>query len=126
MKNRKVLVVEDSRLIHKMYEVMLRPCAIVAAHDGKEGLAKLGENPDVDVIILDINMPHMSGLEFLAEVKGNQGVAAIPVIIVSTEGKETDVQRGLAAGAIAYLKKPFQREELLKILSRIDTTPSST
>jgi len=126
MKNRKVLVVEDSRLIHKMYEVMLRPCAIVAAHDGREGLAKLAENTDVDVIILDINMPHMSGLEFLAEVKGNQVVASIPVIIVSTEGKETDVQRGLAAGAIAYLKKPFQREELLKIISRIETTPTST
>ena len=126
MKNRKVLVVEDSRLIHKMYEVMLRPCAIVAAHDGREGLAKLAENTDVDVIILDINMPHMSGLEFLAEVKANQVVASIPVIIVSTEGKDTDVQRGLAAGAIAYLKKPFQREELLKIISRIETTPTST
>jgi two-component system chemotaxis response regulator CheY len=126
MKNRKVLVVEDSRLIHKMYEVMLRPCAIVAAHDGREGLARLAENTDVDVIILDINMPHMSGLEFLAEVKGNQVVASIPVIIVSTEGKETDVQRGLAAGAIAYLKKPFQREELLKIISRIEATPSSS
>jgi two-component system chemotaxis response regulator CheY len=121
MKNRKVLVVEDSRLIHKMYEVMLRPCTIVAAHDGREGLAKLAENTDVGIIILDINMPHMSGLEFLAEVKGQPAVAAIPVVIVSTEGKDADVQRGLAAGAVAYLKKPFQREDLLKIITRLET-----
>ena len=77
-----------------------------------------GENPDVDVIILDINMPHMTGLEFLGQVKGKPEFAAIPVIIVSTEGKEEDVARGLQAGAVAYLKKPFQREDLLKIIGR--------
>jgi len=112
-------VVEDSRLIHKMYEVMLRPCMLIAAHDGREGLARLAENPDVDVIILDINMPHMTGIEFLGEVKAKPEFAAIPVIIVSTEGKEEDVARGLQAGAVAYLKKPFQREDLLKIIGRL-------
>jgi two-component system chemotaxis response regulator CheY len=115
-----VLVVEDSRLIHKMYEVMLRPCLLIAAHDGREGLARLAENPDVDVIILDINMPHMTGLEFLGQVKTNAALASIPVIIVSTEGKEEDVARGLQAGAVAYLKKPFQREDLLKIIGRLE------
>jgi two-component system, chemotaxis family, chemotaxis protein CheY len=121
VKTRKVLVVEDSRLIHKMYEVMLRPCMLIAAHDGREGLARLDENPDVDVIILDINMPHMTGLQFLGQVKGKPELAQIPVIIVSTEGKEEDVARGLQAGAVAYLKKPFQREDLLKIIGRFAT-----
>jgi len=119
VKTRKVLVVEDSRLIHKMYEVMLRPCMLIAAHDGREGLARLGENPDVDVIILDINMPHMTGIEFLEQVKAKPEFASIPVVIVSTEGKEEDVARGLRAGAAAYLKKPFQREDLLKIIGRL-------
>ena len=118
VKTRKVLVVEDSRLIHKMYEVMLRPCMLIAAHDGREGLARLDENPDVDVIILDINMPHMTGLQFLGQVKAKPEYAHIPVVIVSTEGKEEDVARGLQAGAVAYLKKPFQREDLLKIIGR--------
>lgn len=118
VKTRKVLVVEDSRLIHKMYEVMLRPCMLIAAHDGREGLARLEENPDADVIILDINMPHMTGLQFLGQVKSKPEFAQIPVIIVSTEGKEEDVARGLQAGAVAYLKKPFQREDLLKIIGR--------
>jgi CheY-like chemotaxis protein len=119
VKTRKVLVVEDSRLIHKMYEVMLRPCMLIAAHDGCEGLARLAEHPDADVIILDINMPHMTGLEFLEQVKGKPEYASIPVVIVSTEGKEEDVARGLRAGAAAYLKKPFQREDLLKIIGRL-------
>jgi CheY-like chemotaxis protein len=119
IKTRKVLVVEDSRLIHKMYEVMLRPCMLIAAHDGREGLARLSEHPDVDVIILDINMPHMTGLEFLGQVKKSEEFSAIPVVIVSTEGKEEDVARGLKAGAVAYLKKPFQREDLLKIIGRL-------
>ena len=123
-KTRKVLVVEDSRLIHKMYEVMLRPCMLIAAHDGREGLARLDENPDVDAIILDINMPHMTGLQFLAQVKAKPEVARIPVIIVSTEGKEEDVARGLQAGAVAYLKKPFQREDLLKIIGRFASASS--
>ena len=118
VKTRKVLVVEDSRLIHKMYEVMLRPCMLIAAHDGHEGLARLEENPDVDVIILDINMPHMTGLQFLGQVKAKPEFAPIPVIIVSTEGKEEDIARGLQAGAVAYIKKPFQREDLLKTIGR--------
>jgi CheY-like chemotaxis protein len=121
VKTRKVLVVEDSRLIHKMYEVMLRPCVLIAAHDGCEGLERLADHPDVDVIILDINMPHMTGLEVLGQVKANPVFASIPVIIVSTEGKEEDVARGLQAGAVAYLKKPFQREDLLKIIGQLET-----
>ena len=125
IKTRTVLVVEDSRLIHKMYEVMLRPCMLIAAHDGREGLSRLEENPDVDVIILDINMPHMTGLQFLAQVKSKPELAQIPVIIVSTEGKEEDVARGLQAGAVAYLKKPFQREDLLKIIGKFATKQAS-
>jgi two-component system chemotaxis response regulator CheY len=121
VKNRKVLVVEDSRLIHKMYEVMLRPTTLLSAFNGHEGLDKLSQSPDVDFIILDINMPKMTGLEFLAQVKTTPALAKIPVIIVSTDGKEEDVARGLQSGAVAYLRKPFQREDLLKIINRIES-----
>jgi two-component system chemotaxis response regulator CheY len=121
VKNRKVLIVEDSRLIHKMYEVMLRPITLVSAFDGRDGLDKLSQSPDVDFIILDINMPRMTGLEFLAQLKATPALAQIPVIIVSTEGKEEDVARGLQNGAAAYLRKPFQREDLLKVVNRIES-----
>jgi len=125
VKNRKVLVVEDSRLIHKMYEVMLQPTTLLSAFNGLEALDKLSQSPDVDFIILDINMPKMTGLEFLAQVKTNPALAKIPVIIVSTDGKEEEVARGLQAGAVAYLRKPFQREDLLKIVNRIETRQSA-
>jgi CheY-like chemotaxis protein len=125
VKNRKVLVVEDSRLIHKMYEVMLQPTTLLSAFNGLEALDKLSQSPDVDFIILDINMPKMTGLEFLAQVKINPALAKIPVIIVSTDGKEEEVARGLQAGAVAYLRKPFQREDLLKIVNRIETRQSA-
>jgi two-component system, chemotaxis family, chemotaxis protein CheY len=125
VKDRKVLVVEDSRLIHKMYEVMLRPTTVLSAFNGLEGLDKLSQSPDVDLIILDINMPKMAGLEFLAQVKTTPALARIPVIIVSTDGKEEDVARGLQSGAVAYLRKPFQPEDLLKIVNRIESKQSA-
>jgi two-component system chemotaxis response regulator CheY len=71
------------------------------------------------LILLDINMPRMNGLEFLVRIKGEEGLSGIPVVIVSTEGKDEDTLRGLEAGAAAYVKKPFAGEEILSIISRL-------
>ena len=101
MNPRKVLVVDDSKLLHRMFEMMLRQYPLVHAYDGREGLERLQEHKDVDIILLDINMPRMNGLEFLAAVKGNAQTARIPVVIITTEGTEDDTQRGLEAGASA-------------------------
>jgi two-component system chemotaxis response regulator CheY len=124
-KVQKILVVDDSKLIHKMYEVMLRPHALVYALNGREGLAKLAEHADVDLIILDINMPQINGLEFLGHAKANPAFAKIPVIIVSTEGKDDDIVRGLSAGAAAYIKKPFQRDQLIQVIDRLHAHESA-
>jgi len=118
-KQRKVLVVEDSRLIHKMYQVMLAPVTLVSAFDGKDGLEKLQQNPDVDLIIAAVSMPKMTGLEFLTHVKAAPASSRIPVVIVSTDGKDADVARGMQSGASAYLKKPFLREDLLATINRL-------
>jgi two-component system chemotaxis response regulator CheY len=122
---KKVLVVDDSRLIHKMFEVMLREFELVHAADGLEALQRLGEHADIDLILLDINMPNMNGLEFLDKVKQDAALADIPVIIVSTEGKEEDTIRGLEAGAAAYIKKPFRSEEILLIIERLGQSGAS-
>ena len=116
---RKVLVVDDSKLIHKMFEVMLRDYELVHASDGLEALQRLGEHADIDLILLDINMPNMNGLEFLARIKQDGALEEITVIIVSTEGKEEDTIRGLEAGAAAYIKKPFRSEEILELIERL-------
>jgi len=115
----KILVIDDSKLMHKMYEVMLRQYDLVHADDGQQALDRLGANTDTDLIFLDINMPVMDGLEFLERVKKDPSLAEIPVVIISTEGSEEDTQRGLEAGAVAYIKKPFQNEQVHEVIAEV-------
>jgi CheY-like chemotaxis protein len=113
---RKVLVADDSKLIHKMYEVMLRQYPLAFALDGRQALERLRENHTIDLMLLDINMPTMDGLEVLAAMRDEGMLARTRVIIVSTEGGDEDTARGLEAGASAYIKKPFQTEEILDLI----------
>ena len=119
MQPRKILVVEDSDLLHRMYDVMLQGYDLVHAGDGREGLQRLAEQRDIDLVLLDLNMPNMSGLEFLAELKHDEALAAVPVVIISTEDDDADTRRGLEAGAAAYVKKPFRREDIVAVLARL-------
>lgn len=125
MQPRKVLVVDDSKLMHKMYEVMLRQYPLVYALDGRQALDRLKEHPDIDLVLLDINMPNMNGLEFLAELRADGAAGKIPIIIISTEGREEDTARGLEAGATAYIKKPFHSEEILDVIARLEAKGSA-
>lgn len=117
MQPRKVLVVDDSKLMHKMYEVMLRQFALVHAADGREALDRLREHLDVELILLDINMPNMNGLELLAVVRGDRALSHLPVVIISTEGHEEETRRGLDAGANAYVRKPFTASEIMTVIA---------
>ncbi len=125
MQPRKVLVVDDSKLMHKMYEVMLRQHSLVYALDGRQALDRLQEHPDIDLVLLDVNMPNMNGLEFLAELRADGKRADLPVIIISTEGRDEDTLRGLEAGATAYIKKPFHSEEILDVIARLEARGSA-
>ena len=119
MPPRKVLVVDDSKLLHRMFEMMLRQYPLVHAYDGKEALQQLEENHDVDLVLLDMNMPRMNGLELLEAMKANEEMKKIPVVLVTTEGSDEQTQRGLEAGAAAYVKKPFKNEELIAVVQRL-------
>jgi two-component system, chemotaxis family, chemotaxis protein CheY len=112
----KILVVDDSKLMHKMYEVMLRQFPVVYAVDGRAALEQLERHPDIDLVLLDLNMPYMNGLEFLQTLQGQKGVK---IVIVSTEGQEDDVARGLKLGAKAAIRKPFDSEELLDAIEKL-------
>jgi len=115
----KFLVIDDSNLIHRLFSVIFPKTVQVHAGDGREALQRLAEHPDVDLMFLDINMPAMNGLELLRVVKGDPALAQIPVIIISTEGKEADTVRGLEAGAAAYVRKPFRNEEVVELTRRV-------
>ena len=125
MQPRKILVVDDSKLMHKMYEVMLRQYALVYASDGRQALDRLNDHKDIDLVLLDVNMPNMNGLEFLAELRSDGSRALLPVVIISTEGREQDTARGMEAGATAYIKKPFHSEEILDVIARLETKGSA-
>jgi two-component system chemotaxis response regulator CheY len=115
-----VLIADDSKLMHKMYEVMLRQYPLVFALDGRQALDRLQEHPDIDLVLLDINMPNMNGLEFLAQIRPDEKHKDLRVIIISTEGRDEDTQRGMEAGASAYIKKPFHSEDILEVISRLE------
>jgi two-component system, chemotaxis family, chemotaxis protein CheY len=122
---RKILVVDDSKLMHKMYEVMLRQYALVYASDGRQALDRLRDHEDIDLVLLDVNMPNMNGLEFLAQLRSDGSRALLPVVIISTEGRDEDTVRGMEAGATAYIKKPFHSEEILDVIARLETKGSA-
>jgi two-component system, chemotaxis family, chemotaxis protein CheY len=115
----KILVVDDSQLIHRLFSLIFPKAQQVNAGNGREALQRLAEHPDVDVVFLDINMPAMNGLELLGQMKADAALARIPVIIISTEGKEADTIRGLQAGATAYVRKPFRNEAVVELTRRV-------
>ena len=118
---KKVLVVDDSALIHQMYKMVLMRyrCQIIDALNGQEGLDKLEKHSDASLILLDINMPLMNGLEFIKKLKEIGKFNHIPIVIVSTEGKEEDTMRGMALGARGYVKKPFQPSDLHALIEKL-------
>jgi two-component system chemotaxis response regulator CheY len=118
---KKVIVVDDSALIHQMYKMVLMryKCTIVAAKNGQEALDMLVKNPNTDLLLVDINMPVMNGLEFIKKVKELGTYDHIPIVIVSTEGKEEDTERGLSLGAAGYVTKPVQPSDLHALIERI-------
>jgi two-component system chemotaxis response regulator CheY len=118
MKN--VLIVEDSKAIRSMIRVSLEEAGDFFAVEAGNGFEALKTLPSrhFDLIITDINMPDINGLELIGYVKSNPAYQGIPLIIVSTEKSEADKKRGLALGAAGYVVKPFKKEELVAAVTQ--------
>jgi len=119
---KKILIVDDSSLLHQMYKLVFmryKGCKVVSAMNGLEGLDKLSQEEGIELVLLDINMPVMNGLQFLQNIQDEGNYKGLPIIIVSTEGKEEDTLRGLSMGARGYIKKPFQPAELHTMIEKI-------
>ena len=118
-----ILVVDDSGTMRGLIKRTLSISGldvgeVFEAANGIEALAQMATHA-ISVVLLDINMPVMNGLEFLQRVQKESAYQSIPVIIISTEGKEEDTVRGLKMGAKGYVKKPFQASELHGLIEKI-------
>ena len=91
------------------------PVKIVEAESGFEALRFLPRD-ELDLVVTDINMPDINGLELVSFIRSNEKYAGIPLVIVSTEGSERDRDKGLGLGADAYLVKPFDPETLRQVV----------
>ena len=118
----KVLIVDDSKLIHQMYRLVLmrfKDCRLVDAMNGLEALEILSREKDFDLILLDMNMPIMNGIQFMEKITEDGIERQIPIIVVSTEGKEEDTIRAMRLGAWGYIVKPFKSESLYDLIGKV-------
>jgi len=114
-----ILVVEDSPTMRQLISFAIKripDSRVIEATDGVDALKKLSSDK-IDLILADINMPVMDGLKLVSLVRGNPAFKDIPIIMVTTEGAEEDRKRAIAIGANAYLPKPIQTQELLKLVT---------
>ena len=112
----RALIVDDSSVMRKIVERSLRQAGIelekvVEASNGSEALSALHENA-VDLILCDINMPVMDGLEFVRAAATVPSAKGVPIVMITTEGSESHVVQALTAGARGYIRKPFTAEQV--------------
>lgn len=114
----RILIVEDSEtmraLLASTLEELEQPVKISEAASGFDALRCLPRE-QFDLIVTDINMPDINGLELVSFAKSNDSYRDIPLVIISTEGSERDREKGISLGADAYLVKPFDPEELREV-----------
>jgi len=116
MKKINVLIVDDSSVMRKIVERSLRQAGLEIdvckeASNGAEALAEV-QNATFDLILSDINMPAMDGLEFLRNLAGVPSAKNVPVVMITTEGSEARVVEALSVGAKGYIRKPFTPEQV--------------
>jgi len=116
MSKQRILIVDDSSVMRKIIERSLRQAGldqaeVVEAGNGIEALAQVREGV-FDLILSDINMPAMDGIEFLRQLATIESTKSVPVVMVTTEGSESRVVEALSIGAKGYIRKPFTPDQI--------------
>jgi two-component system, chemotaxis family, chemotaxis protein CheY len=117
---KKIMTVDDSPTIRQMLAMSLKGAGyeVVEAENGKDALNKL-ETEQVSMLITDLNMPQMNGIELIRSVRQIPGLRFLPIIMLTTETQEAKRLEGKAAGASGWIVKPFKAEQLLKVVQMV-------
>ncbi len=120
---KKVLIVDDSSTMRKIVTRSLRQAGldfdqILEAGDGQQALDLL-QNQSVDIILSDINMPNMDGIEFLRQKAANDAIKAIPVVMITTEAGTDILEEAKSLGAAGSIKKPFTPDQVCETIGSI-------
>ena len=117
---KKIMTVDDSATIRQMLKFTLSDAGfdVIEAVDGADACAKLKDNP-VNMVITDLNMPKMDGIELIREVRKDPANRFVPIIMLTTESQETKKQEGKSAGASGWIVKPFSPEQLLAVVKMV-------
>jgi two-component system chemotaxis response regulator CheY len=125
MNKKSVLIVDDSLTVRQQVSLTLKSAGyqIIEACDGREGVDALHAHPGIAMVLCDVNMPCMNGLEFLETIKGDAAGPPLPVVMLTTDGSPDLIARAKRAGAKGWIVKPFQTDLLLAAVRRIAGEP---
>jgi two-component system, chemotaxis family, chemotaxis protein CheY len=117
----KILIVDDSRTIRQQVTLTLGQAGyqILEAEDGVQGLDVIGAQADIALVICDINMPNMNGIEMLTAVKADVRNATLPVLMLTTEARADLIQQAKRIGAKGWVVKPFKPDQLAAAVRKI-------
>jgi two-component system, chemotaxis family, chemotaxis protein CheY len=118
-----ILIVDDSALTRKAIRRIIGMLdldvnEVLEAGDGADAIEKMNGPITIDLVLADLNMPKMGGIEMIYKMRGDEATKLIPVVIVSTESSTTRIEGLLADGANDYLHKPFTPEQIREVLTR--------
>ncbi len=118
--SRKVLIVDDSKTVRDILQNTLSEAGyeVCAAENGHGALELVGDR-DYDLLMTDLNMPQMNGIEFISEVRKIPGRRFLPIVVLSTEDRDAMRNQCNKAGASGYLQKPFDKDQVLSILKTV-------
>ena len=118
---KKILIVDDSRTIRQQvgFTLTKEGFEVVEAEDGQDGLNKLQANTDISMIVSDVNMPNMGGLEMVEAIRQIEQFKFLPIIMLTNESRGDKVDRAKKAGASGWLVKPFNPEQLVGAVKKL-------
>ncbi len=119
--SKNILIVDDSETVRQVLQLTLSNSGnnVVEAVDGADALEKLADMESVDMIVTDLNMPNIDGLQLIKEIRAAGNNRFTPIVMLTTESSEEKKQAGREAGASGWIVKPFKPEQLLKVVKMV-------